>query len=59
LSEGNDLMAEALDRGILHQVVNKRPAPLKRFDQLLGDVLVTKTDCRVWPRPVLNPAGRE
>ncbi len=38
LSEDNELMAEALNRGIIPLEVNKRSALLKRFNKLLDDV---------------------
>ncbi|MCZ6763486.1 MAG: pilus assembly protein, partial [Alphaproteobacteria bacterium] len=44
LPEDNKLMAEAINRGILPRVVNKRSALLKRFNTLLDDVLVTESD---------------
>ena len=44
LPEDNDLMAEALNRGILPQDVNKRSRLIKRFNKLLDDILVAETD---------------
>jgi pilus assembly protein CpaE len=44
LPEDNDLMAEALNRGILPQEVNKRSKLLRRLDKLLDKVLVTEAD---------------
>jgi len=44
LPEDNDLMAEALNRGILPQDVNKRSRLIKRFSKLLDDILVAETD---------------
>ena len=44
LSKDIDLMAEALNRGILPQVVNKRSALRMRFNTLRDDVLVTESD---------------
>lgn len=44
LSEDIDLIAEALNRGILPQVVNKRSALRMRFNTLRDDVLVTESD---------------
>lgn len=44
LSEDIDLIAEALNRGILPQVVNKRSALRMRFHTLRDDVLVTESD---------------
>ncbi len=44
LSEDIDLIAEALNRGILPQIVNKRSALRMRFNTLRDDVLVTESD---------------
>lgn len=44
LSKDIDLMAGALNRGILPQVVNKRSALRMRFNTLRDDVLVTESD---------------
>lgn len=44
LPEDNDLMAEALNRGILPQDVNRRSAFIKRLNKLLDDVLANDAD---------------
>ncbi len=44
LPEDNDLMAEAVNRGILPQDVSKRSTLIKRFGKLLDDVLVKNSD---------------
>lgn len=44
LPDDGDLIAEALDRGILSQDVNKRTAHIKRFNRLLDNMLEIETD---------------